>query len=177
MTKQTLINEIWFFTIPWKLEIASSIFGILILNAVPVSSVKSDTLQKKTNTANMYQWKIKTDFIFVGVNNYVLCLNQTHFSIAKVKITYKKKPTHISIITLEGIENSKQKLKPKRATKESKQSCEHFQVKWLVFFPLKKHYHQTWLEVPTHCNLSFKTKDSWQDKKDFDKTRKESLKS
>lgn len=74
----------------------------------------------------------------MGVNNYVLGLNQTHFSIAKVKITYEKKPTHISIIiSLEGIENSKQKLK-QRTAKESKQSCEHFQVEWLVFFSLKK---------------------------------------
>jgi len=119
MTKQTVFNEIWFFTIPWKLEVASSIFGILILNAIPVSRVKSDTLQKKTNHSK-HVWDMvravsekTTDFIFVDINNYyyVLGPNQTHFSIAKVKITYEKRPKHISMITLEGIEKTKTETK------------------------------------------------------------------
>ena len=118
MTKQTVFNEIWFFTIPWKLEVASSIFSILILNAIPVSSVKSDTLQKKTKH-NKHEWDTvravsekTTEFILnVDINYYVLVPNQTHFSIAKVKITYETRPKHISIITLEGIEKTKTETK------------------------------------------------------------------
>lgn len=37
---------------PWKLEIAAPIFGISVLNAVPVGSVKYDTLQKIKNQEN-----------------------------------------------------------------------------------------------------------------------------
>ena len=117
MTKQTVFNEIWFFTIPWKLEVASSIFSILILNAIPVSRVKSDTLQKKTKH-NKHVWDTvravsekTTEFIFVDINYYVLGPNQIHFSIAKVKITYETRPKHISIITLEGIEKTKTETK------------------------------------------------------------------
>ena len=117
MTKQTVFNEIWFFTIPWKLEVASSIFSILILYAIPVSRVKSDTLQKKSKH-NKHVWDTvravsekTTEFIFVDINCYVLGPNQTHFCKAKVKITYETRPKHISIITLEGIEKTKTETK------------------------------------------------------------------